>query len=186
MRLGFVSVVRSRLRGFRGLLVRLRVQPDREGPTGRRRLHLDLCGALRPRRVRVSASEREPVPTSTRRGAAADVAWPKNGDVTTPLKFSALMWFSGCTPARRAPRRSACFCRRPAAHAAERIGVVAAHDADLRPRPAAPPGRRTPMLQLRRSPRSTCARPRPLLRVTPAGRSLLTVSPLSSRPVVML
>jgi hypothetical protein len=26
--------------------------------------------------------------------AAAGVAWPKNGDVMTPLKFSALVWFS--------------------------------------------------------------------------------------------
>ena len=40
--------------------------------------------------------------------------------------------------------------------------------------------------QLRRVPKSTCARPRPLLRPMPPGRSLLTVSPLSSRPVVML
>jgi hypothetical protein len=34
------------------------------------------------------------VPISTRRGAAADVGWPKNGDVRTPLKLSALTWFS--------------------------------------------------------------------------------------------
>src|SRR5215470_14220967 len=40
--------------------------------------------------------------------------------------------------------------------------------------------------QLRRELKSHCPAPRALLRVTPAGRSLLTVSLLSSRPVVML
>ena len=73
-----------------------------------------------------------------------------------------------------------------AAHAAERIGAVAADDAHLRPPLAAPPPRR------RRRSSSVAVRHRrvaptaPVLRVTPAGRSLLTVSPLSSRPVVML
>src|SRR5262245_65894011 len=40
--------------------------------------------------------------------------------------------------------------------------------------------------QLRRELISHCPTPRALLRVTPAGRSLLTVSLLLSRPVVML
>ena len=33
-------------------------------------------------------------PISIRRGAAADVARPKNGDAITPLKFSAFVWLS--------------------------------------------------------------------------------------------
>src|SRR6185436_15770816 len=51
------------------------------------------------------------------------------------------------------------------------------------PAEAGPP---KPILHARRVLRSTSALPRPELRVTPAGRSLLIVSPLSSRPVVML
>src|SRR5215831_5180528 len=41
-----------------------------------------------------SAQKENRAPSSIRRGGAADVAWPKNGEVSTPLKFSAFVWLS--------------------------------------------------------------------------------------------
>src|ERR671935_2457039 len=47
--------------------------------------------AIQRRRDRQNVTR---APTSRRRGGAADVGRPKNGDVSTPLKFSAFMWFN--------------------------------------------------------------------------------------------
>jgi hypothetical protein len=63
--------------------------------TRRKRRQLD-CSLVTPQRhpSAVKRQNERRVPTSIRRGGAADVGWPKNGDVTTPLKFCALVWFS--------------------------------------------------------------------------------------------
>src|SRR5215213_6409451 len=120
-----------------------------------------------------------------RRGDCAEVACPKNGDVWTPENAPRFAWFR---------RLNAC------AYSSRRYFFVEAPGNEGAEAPSPPPTRiiltcGPPVCccsgpkfvpQLKREPISQREAPRALLRSTAKGRSLMTVSPLSSNPVVML
>lgn len=124
-------------------------------------------------------------PASNRLGLCAEVAWPKKGDVCTPEKAPRFVWFKRLNAWRYNSRRNFLVpLDEIDGGAAPSPGLI------LTILTCGPPvcfsSGPNSRLQLNRDPISQRPAPRALFRPTPSGRSLITVSPLLSKPVVML